>query len=179
MTWIAIVAAVMVSACWGSTSGPASSTTPGNVSAQRAPSCKTTVEHASVVSSLPDEEDVTMTIGECEQHEWPGPARECVVGAHTSGALVACGTTYNLTSGIFVDREKAMKEMAHFRDEMCACKDVACAERVSDAMSKWSYETDREVDTAWKLTGEEAKRATEVGESMGKCMQRAMSPPNP
>jgi hypothetical protein len=175
-----IAALMLVAGCWGSSSTP-EPTTPSNVSAQPPLRCKTVVEQASAAVELRPK-DVTMAIGECEQHEWTQPARACVGAAHTTDALAACGATYNLGShGIFAKNsfQAVLKVMEHFRDEMCACKDTACAQHVSDEMAKWSQEQARNSDEAPRLSDDEMKRATEIGESMGKCMQTAMSAPNP
>jgi hypothetical protein len=173
----AIVAAMLL-ACGSSTTGPVSP--PNNVAAEPELRCKTAVERASAAIKL-RAKDVTMAIGECEQQEWPRPLRECVAAAHDDPALVACGTKYNLgTHGIFADNNatrRAMKAMEHFRDEMCACKDTACAQHVSDEMSKWAADAAKQNDESWRMTDEETKRATEIGETMGKCMQQAMSAP--
>jgi hypothetical protein len=103
--------------------------------------------------------------------------------AEPDAALVACATTYNLGKrGVFAETmsmAKAMEAMAHFRDEMCACKDTACATKVSDDMAKWSQDMSKHMDEPPRMTEEQTKRATEIGESMGKCMQTAMSAPSP
>ena len=71
--------------------------------------------------------------------------------------------------------EVAMQTMARFRDEMCACTDTPCAQRVADAMTTWSQKVATEMgDTPPKLTEEENRRATELGMQMGECMQKAM-----
>jgi hypothetical protein len=161
-------------------STPTPTTTPSNVSTEPEPSCKTAVERASSAVKL-RAKDVTMAIGECDQNAWTRPARDCVGAAHTNAALVACSTTYSLgKSGIFADTmsmEKAIQAMEHFRDQMCACKDTQCAQRVSDDMAKWSQDMAKRMEDPPQMSEEETKRATEIGESMGKCMQTAMSAP--
>lgn len=178
-----VVAALLMIGCGGSsTTTPA--TTPSNVSAQPELGCKTAVEQASSAVKLRDK-DVTMAIGECDQHEWTRPARECVGAAHTTDALVSCATTYNLgTHGIFsksMSTEAAMKAMADFRDKICACKDTPCVQHVSDDMAKWSQDMAKADEEPPKMSEEDTKRATAIGEEMGKCMQKAMSssPPTP
>jgi hypothetical protein len=169
--------------CGGSSSTePATATTPSNVSAQPELSCKAAVEQSSTAIKAGDK-DITMAIGECDQHEWPRAARECVGAAHTSDALVACATTYNLgTHGIFsksMSTAAAMKAMEDFRDKICACKDTPCVQGVSDEMAKWSQDMAKNSEEPPRMSEEETKRATEIGEEMGKCMQKAMGTATP
>jgi len=72
---------------------------------------------------------------------------------------------------------EAMATMSRFKDEMCACKDTSCAQKVSDEMAKWSQAQAKRTTPPPKMTDEAVKRATELGEAMGTCMQRAMSGP--
>ena len=68
----------------------------------------------------------------------------------------------------------AMSMMHAFKDEMCACTDTRCAQRVSDDMTKWGQE---QANNKWdppKMTEADTKEATEIGTEMGECMQRAM-----
>lgn len=174
-----VVAALLVIGCGGSSS---TAPPPANVSAQPELTCKAAVEQATAAVKARDK-DVTMAIGECDQHEWPRAARECVGAAHTADALVSCATTYSLgTHGIFsksMSTEAAMKAMEDFRDKICACKDTPCVQGVSDAMAKWSQDMAKNNEEPPKMSEEETKRATEIGEQMGTCMQKAMaaSPP--
>ena len=166
-------------ACGSST--PAT-TPPTNEVPQAELRCKAAVERATVAVHLRDK-DVTMAIGECEQKEWSRPARECIAAAHAAADLATCGTTYSLGAhGIFADPAtfgKAMKAMRHFRDELCKCKDSACAQHVSDDMTKWGQEMAKDNEEPPRMTDEETKEATEIGEAMGKCMQQAMSSSTP
>ena len=173
-----IVLAPLAIGCWGSSSPEPAAP----IAAQPELRCKTVVEQASAAIPLKDN-DVTMAIGECEQREWSQKARQCVAAAHTSEVLAACGTTYALgTRGIFrrmASFNAAMRAMEHFRDEMCACTDTACAQATSDEMAKWSQDQARDDVDMPKLTDEQMKRATTLGEEMGKCMQKAMSATTP
>jgi len=67
-----------------------------------------------------------------------------------------------------------MAAMTHFADEMCACHDTSCAQRVADEMTKWSQEMAKDQSKPPKMTDDDVKRATALGERMGKCMQEAM-----
>jgi len=144
------------------------------------PSCKTAVEKAAPLAKV-SEREITMAIGECDQHQWSMQARPCVADAHASAGLVACGTKFDLGHrGMFADgssSERAYKRMAVFRDQFCACKDSACAQRVSDEMTKWGQEEAKNSSEPPRMTEEETKRFTELGEQMGQCMQKAMTSP--
>jgi hypothetical protein len=65
-------------------------------------------------------------------------------------------------------------KMAGFADAMCACKDSACAQKVADAMTKWGQEEAKKDKEAPKLTEQDNKEFTALGERMGTCMQTAM-----
>ena len=177
MMRIVAVTVMFVIACGSSTPAPAP---PSNQVAEPELRCKTAVLQASTAVKLRPK-DVTMAIGECEQKEWSRPARTCVDSAHSSADLVTCGTTFELGKhGIFASHrnfEDAMAEMAQFRDQMCACKDTACAQHVSDDMTKWGQKLAKEQSEPPQFSEEDTRRATEIGETMGKCMQHAMGAP--
>src|SRR5579862_7964895 len=65
---------------------------------------------------------------------------------------------------------EAMAKMGEFKDKMCACKDTACAQKVSDEMTKWSQEQAKDQKEPPKMSEEDTKKATAIGEEMGKCM---------
>ena len=65
--------------------------------------------------------------------------------------------------------------MNKFADDMCACKDTACAQRVSDAMVKWGQDTTRNAKQTPKMSEQETKDVTKIAERLGTCMQTAMS----
>jgi hypothetical protein len=70
---------------------------------------------------------------------------------------------------------EAMAKMTEFKDEMCKCKDAKCAQDVSDKMTKWSQEASKTAKEPPKMNEADTKRAQEIGEQMGKCMQTAMA----
>ncbi|HEX4452887.1 MAG TPA: hypothetical protein VH143_18560 [Kofleriaceae bacterium] len=80
-----------------------------------------------------------------------------------------------LSNGSFAD---AMVKMEQFETEMCACKDSKCAQKVSDEMAKWSQEMAKGNRIPPKMSDDDVKRATAIGEAMGKCMQKAMGAGN-
>lgn len=77
------------------------------------------------------------------------------------------------------DTEIAMDALRHFRDEFCACKDSACAQKVADDMTTWGQEMSKKNDAPPKMTEEQTKQAQAIGMEMGNCMTKAMggSPP--
>jgi hypothetical protein len=121
----------------------------------------------------------------CSEDKWTGEARACLIAANTPEAVRDCGyknltheqedklaaATAPLTSFTF---SRAMKAMTEFKDQLCACKDSACVEKVSDAMTKWSMEMSKKHEDPPKMTEAETKQASAIGEEMGKCMQAAM-----
>ena len=71
--------------------------------------------------------------------------------------------------------EEGLAAMEKFRDQFCACSDAACAQHVSDDMTKWA----KDMSTKWgedqpKLTDEQTKQIEAIGEKMGECMTKAM-----
>jgi hypothetical protein len=68
-----------------------------------------------------------------------------------------------------------MDVMERFADDMCSCADSACTQRVVDEMTRWSQDQIKSGRETPQMTEEDTKRAAEIGERMGSCMQRAMS----
>jgi len=71
--------------------------------------------------------------------------------------------------------EEAIDKMSAFTDEMCQCKDTACAQRVSDEMMQWSQEQARGEDRDLRPTEEDARRMADITKRMTDCMTKAMS----
>jgi hypothetical protein len=142
------------------------------------PACKTAVEKAHAAGIHMKPSVVTETIGLCVQKEWSADARTCVAAASTAPELDACATRFKLEPGGAIHdgaaMSKVMAKMVEFKDQMCACKDMACAQKVSDGMTTWSQEMAKQQDEPPKLTEEETKQATQIGEQLGRCMQKAM-----
>ena len=67
-------------------------------------------------------------------------------------------------------------QMNKFTDEMCACADAACAQKVSDEMVAWSQDLSKkyENNAPPPMTEDETKQAQDIGMRMGNCMQKAM-----
>jgi hypothetical protein len=72
---------------------------------------------------------------------------------------------------------KVMAQFSVFSDQMCACRDKACVDKVTDEMTRWSQEMAKQDQAPPHMSEEQIKAATEIGERMGKCMQSAMSAP--
>ena len=72
-----------------------------------------------------------------------------------------------------------MAKMGGFADDMCKCKDKACADKVQEGMTKWS--TDMAAKGGDKKADEKPdeammKKMTEVGQKYAECMTKAMTP---
>ena len=79
----------------------------------------------------------------------------------------------------------AIAKMGEFRDQMCKCTDKACADKVAEAMTKWTQEFAKEGggDKAAKPSEEDTKKTTQIMTEytacQGKLMQAAAPPPPP
>ncbi len=166
--------AIALSAC--ASAPPA---TPANACAASGPSCKSAVEKAGALAKLRDR-DITLAIGQCEQQAWTAPAKQCIADARATTDLTACGTKFALgTKGIFADMatlDGLFKAMVGYKEQMCACKDSKCATAVSDAMTKWGAEQEKMDREPPRMSEDDTKKFTEIGEAMGTCMQKAMTP---
>src|SRR6266699_2865931 len=103
------------------------------------PSCKDALEKSLKSAHIADRE-ITLAIGKCEQQTWSNEARSCLALAATGDAVVACGAKFSVDVPKGSNVDAVMKKMAEFKDQMCACRDTACAQSASDAMVKWSEE---------------------------------------
>ena len=66
--------------------------------------------------------------------------------------------------------------MADFKDKMCKCADKACADKVTEEMTKWGTEQAKNAgaDKDAKISEEDTKKIASVTEEMTKCMTKAM-----
>src|SRR5512143_1788028 len=85
-----------------------------------------------------------------------GPARRrrhrtLMVTAMTALTLVAGSVGYRLAQPRRDRLAEAMTQMSLFTDEMCGCSTTACAEKVSDAMTKWGIEMAKEAPPPLRL----------------------------
>ncbi len=77
------------------------------------------------------------------------------------------------------DAGEAMAKMEEFSNEMCKCKDKACAEKVQEGMTKWSTDMAAKAGDKKdppKMDEAAAKKMTEVGQKYAECMGKAMTP---
>src|SRR5262245_56327238 len=72
--------------------------------------------------------------------------------------------------------ECILPKMESFRDQMCACQDKACAEKVNDAMTVWGKAMSKDRD-AGKVppTDEQQKLIVAAVTAYGECMTKAMT----
>lgn len=142
--------------------------------------CKEAVETSRALASK-HPRDVTIAIGECDQDGWSVALRKCVASAHTRDDLDQCSLRHKVIHhSVFADRSsntEAMAAMTGFKDKMCACTDTKCAQLVADDMTKWGQEQAKDNRDPPKMSEEEVRAFTQIGEDMGKCMQKAMSTP--
>lgn len=74
--------------------------------------------------------------------------------------------------------ERPVDIMARFRDQMCACRDKACADGVQETMTRWSQEVARNLGTdrdEHKLDADDVAQLTTLAEDYGRCMMTAMT----
>ena len=57
-----------------------------------------------------------------------------------------------------------------FADAMCKCTAKDCVEKVSDQMTAWGKEMEKQPDP--KPTDEQAKQLEAIGQRLGECMQK-------
>lgn len=185
------IAMSLLAACGGGTkTGTTTAEVPGNSSPVDCPSTAAVITRVLAADGeTKDEKTIADVKGavatRCNDDKWTAEARSCLIAANSAEALKDCGynhltqaqqdrlnkTTVALPSG---DTARIFAKFMKFTDDMCACKDSACAQRVSDEMTKWSQEMSRSEREPPRMTEEDQKRAAEIGERMGKCMQTAM-----
>jgi hypothetical protein len=112
---------------------------------------------AKIVALVSSGEDATMTAG------------TKFAAAPTLDEMGKCRlrlTGHAEMSGVADD---AIEELIALKDQMCACKDKACAERVTEEMMKMG---EKHKDT--KATESQMRAASGITEELTKCMSRAM-----
>lgn len=161
---VILFAFVMVAACDRGASQPKSCEEAFRAASKRVP-------------TLQDPKTLGKAVGECISQEWPAEARKCVADVRDAPDLAACLLRYEKHEVPKQDESArdALNKMRKFTDDMCACKDTACAQKVSDEMTKWSQEMVSSDKTPPKMTEADTKEAQEIGTRMGECMQRAMT----
>src|SRR5262245_35014480 len=73
--------------------------------------------------------------------------------------------------------EAAIVMLGEFRDQMCGCKDEACAEKTDRDMAARAEEMRKTAgDTPPKLTPEQEKRAMQIVTALMDCRQKLVLP---
>lgn len=132
----------------------------------------------------PEQAQVKLIAERCSKDRWSTDTRDCMAKVSARDDVRQCAykhLTHEQEDKLLRpsgDFKHPMVMMERFKDEMCACKDAKCAQGVADEMTKWSQEMAKELDDPPKMSDEDTKRATAIGEEMGKCMQVAMSVPD-
>ncbi|HUS27136.1 MAG TPA: hypothetical protein VMZ53_01460 [Kofleriaceae bacterium] len=67
-----------------------------------------------------------------------------------------------------------LAKLSGFKDEMCRCKDAACAQDVSSKMTTWTQEQAKG-DHAGKLSDSDTAKAQKISDELGACMAKAMT----
>ena len=139
-----------------------------------------------VDSAVSKNAEVTIT-KLCVDDGWSAAARTCIAGTRTAEGFEECGHKHltqlqderldDAASDLLADGAIAL--MQRFADKMCTCKDAKCAQSVSDEMMAWAQEQARRQKEPPKMSKRAIKRATAIGDRLGKCMQTAMSPEPP
>lgn len=75
--------------------------------------------------------------------------------------------------------EAAMERFRAFTDQMCACKDRACADKVSEAMTTWAQEMAATQDSKFRPSEAMTKKMSDLGQRYAECMTKLMDPPVP
>lgn len=65
----------------------------------------------------------------------------------------------------------SIAKLTEFKTQMCACKDAACAKRVSADMAAWGKQ--QSTDKPAALSAQEQTQASELGTQLGECMMKA------
>jgi hypothetical protein len=66
--------------------------------------------------------------------------------------------------------DEALGKMKIFSDQMCACKDMTCAQKVGSDMSDWGQKMEKDHPEPPKLSEAQNKSAADIGAKMNECM---------
>jgi hypothetical protein len=70
----------------------------------------------------------------------------------------------------------AVVKQTEFRDRMCACKDRACAEKVTEDLTRWGQEQAKASgDKIIKMSDDDIKKSTAVSGEMSACMTKILA----
>ena len=70
-------------------------------------------------------------------------------------------------------------KLGEFKDRMCKCADKACADKVTDDMTKWGQEAAKTMDKDPKPNEDDAKKLQAINEDLIKCQQKLISASTP
>ena len=73
----------------------------------------------------------------------------------------------------------AIGKMKAFKDQACACTDAACATKVQTDMGAWAEAEGKAMSDGGDPSPELTKQIADIGQQMGECMMKAMTPPPP
>jgi hypothetical protein len=129
-------------------------------------------------------------LARCIQDKWSRAAIKCFATATSDDARKAC-IEKQLTEKQREQFVRAMNELApepteaemderltklaELKDAMCACRDAACANQVSDDMTRWSMAAVAQTRSPpTQLSAADQERAAAIGSEMATCLQAAM-----
>ncbi len=112
-----------------------------------------------------------------------GPAqrrrRGMVIALSIGAAALLCGVLLHHAmrpSPREVRLEAAIRKIDQFTDQMCACKDKACAEKVNDAMTRWGQEVAHEEPSFVDRIDEKTQaRISDIVKRLSDCMTKAFT----
>ena len=67
----------------------------------------------------------------------------------------------------------AISKLSGFKDQMCKCTDATCAQKVSEEMTTWTQQTQKDQKQA-KPSDEEQKKMADITKQLTDCMTKAM-----
>lgn len=74
------------------------------------------------------------------------------------------------------ERDIVYAKLVGFRDQMCACTDKPCAEKVQQALARWSAEIASHPPDRQHPTEQELQEFEALGEAYGTCMAKLTGP---
>lgn len=109
-----------------------------------------------------------------------GPARrrrKRILIALAAGlfVLAGAGVAVKLAEPRHDPMEEALAQLATYADDMCGCKDRACAEKVSHEMTEWSRKMSKKFPEP-RVTDAQQKRAMDLGMRTATCEQKLKVP---
>ena len=120
-----------------------------------------------------DRRDIQREIGRWHDRAGAGATAQTAEAHQLQDQVTACERTARESA---TSTGQMMAKFGELADQMCTCTDSACAQKVSDAMSKWgatqaaAYQPDQ-------LDDDEIRSRRRIGERLADCMTKAMSAP--